>query len=127
MAFEATERDLTPQRVAEMIESGEAQLVDVREPYEYEAGHIAGVLHIELEHLAARAEEIDRDKPIVFHCRIGRRSALATEAFAASGMDAYNMAGGIQAWADAGLPLEPEGGTVADHRPTTAIENVKMD
>jgi rhodanese-related sulfurtransferase len=127
MAFEETERDLSPQRVSELIENGEAQLVDVREPYEYEAGHIAGVKHIELEHLAARADEIDKERPVIFHCRLGRRSALATEAFAASGYDAYNMEGGIQAWADTGLPLEPEGGSVADHRPTTAVENVKMD
>jgi rhodanese-related sulfurtransferase len=127
MAFEQTGRDLTAQRVAEMMESGEAQVVDVREPYEYDAGHIAGVMHIELEHLAARAGEIDKDRPVVFQCRLGRRAALASEAFAASGYDAYNLAGGIQAWADAGLPLEPEDGTVADHRPTTAIENVKMD
>jgi rhodanese-related sulfurtransferase len=126
MAFEQTEHDLTPQRVAEMMESGDAQVVDVREPYEYEAGHIAGVVHIELEHLAARAEEIDRDKPVIFHCRLGRRSALATEAFAASGIEAYNMAGGIQAWAEAGLPLEPEGGYVADHGVAARIENTKM-
>jgi rhodanese-related sulfurtransferase len=118
MAFEQTESDLEPKRVAEMIESGEAQLVDVREPYEYEAGHIDGVTHIELEHLAARAGEIDSQRPVVFHCRIGRRSALATEAFRASGYEAFNMAGGIQAWADAGLPLEPEDGRVAEHGST---------
>jgi rhodanese-related sulfurtransferase len=118
MAFEQTESDVAPKRVAELLESGETQLVDVREPYEYEAGHIAGVKHIELEHLAARAGEIDKERPVVFHCRIGRRSALATEAFRASGYDAYNMTGGIQAWADEGLPLEPEDGHVAEHGTT---------
>jgi rhodanese-related sulfurtransferase len=46
---------------------------------------------------------------------LGTRSALATEAFRAVGFDAYNMRGGIEAWAGAGLPLEPEGGHVADH------------
>jgi rhodanese-related sulfurtransferase len=121
-AFDETERDLAPNRVAELVESGEAQLIDVREPYEFEAGHIAGVKHIELEHLAGRAGEIDKDRPVIFHCRVGRRSALATEAFAASGYDAYNMAGGIQAWADAGLPLEPEGGSVAAHGPSATVE-----
>jgi rhodanese-related sulfurtransferase len=115
-AFDQTERDLSPQQVSEMLAKGEAQVVDVREPYEYEAGRIAGVKHIELEHLASRSGEIDRDKPVVFHCRIGRRSAMATEAFAASGYDAYNMAGGIEAWAGAGLPLEPQDGYVADHK-----------
>jgi rhodanese-related sulfurtransferase len=115
MAFSQTEHDLTPDRVKEMIDSGEAQLVDVREPYEWEAGRIAGAVHIELERLAGRSDELATDKPVIFQCRVGRRSALASEAFRAAGYDAYNMAGGIQAWAEAGLPLEPEDGTVADH------------
>src|SRR4051794_24563635 len=114
-AFEETERDLSPEKVADMVENGKAQLVDVREPYEWEAGRIAGADHIELEHLASRSNEIDKEKAVVFQCRMGRRSAMATEAFRASGYDAYNMAGGIQAWVDKGLPIEPEGGQVADH------------
>jgi rhodanese-related sulfurtransferase len=114
-AFEATERDLPPERVSELVKSGQAQLVDVREPYEWEAGHIEGAKHIELERLAGRAGEIDKERMVIFQCRVGRRSAMATEAFRASGYDAYNLAGGIQAWAENGLPLEPEGGHVADH------------
>ena len=47
--------------------------------------------------------------------RVGVRSAMATQAFRASGYEAYSMAGGLMAWADAGLPLAPEGGRVADH------------
>ena len=45
----------------------------------------------------------------------GARSAMATQAFRAAGWDAYNMSGGITAWADRGLPLEPEDGRVAEH------------
>src|SRR5207247_3780404 len=104
-------------RGKKIAESHEAQLVDVREPYEWEAGRIAGAKHIELEHLAGRADDLDRDKPVIFHCRLGRRSALATDAFRAVGFDAYNMKGGIQAWAEEGLPLEPEDGQVAEHGP----------
>ena len=107
--------DLAPERVAELLSAGEAQVVDVREPYEYEAGHIAGVRHIELERLAGRAEEIDRSRPVVFHCRLGIRSAMAAQAFRAAGYDAFNMEGGLVAWTDSGLPLEPEGGSVAEH------------
>jgi rhodanese-related sulfurtransferase len=114
-AFSDTKFDLEPQRVKELVESGEANLVDVREPYEWEAGRIAGAAHIELERLAGRSEEIDKDKPVIFQCRLGVRSGLATQAFRAAGYDAYNMTGGIKAWAEAGLPLEPEDGTVADH------------
>ena len=114
-AFSDTEFDLEPQRVKELIESGEADLVDVREDYEWEAGRIAGAAHIELERLAGRADELPKDKPVIFLCRVGRRSALATDAFRAVGFDAYNVRGGIQAWAEEGFPLEPDGGTVAEH------------
>jgi rhodanese-related sulfurtransferase len=114
-AFSDTEFDLDPKRVKEILEADEAVLVDVREAYEWDAGRIAGARHIELERLGSHADELPKDRPVIFQCRVGRRSALATEAFRAVGFDAYNMRGGIQAWADEGLPLEPEGGRVADH------------
>jgi rhodanese-related sulfurtransferase len=114
-AFSDTEFDLEPQRVKEILAAGEAVLVDVREPYEWDAGRIPGATHIELERLASRADELPKDKPVIFQCRMGRRSALATDAFRAVGFDAYNMRGGIEAWAEDGLPLEPEGGHVAEH------------
>jgi hydroxyacylglutathione hydrolase/adenylyltransferase/sulfurtransferase len=106
--------EVTPEQANRMLEDG-AQLVDVRETYEWDAGRIAGARHIELERLAAQAETIDRDKPVIFQCRLGARSAMATRAFRAAGYDAWSMAGGLQRWHDEGLPLEPEGGTVADH------------
>jgi rhodanese-related sulfurtransferase len=114
-AFSDTEFDLPPQRVKEILEADDAVLIDVREPYEWDAGRIAGAAHIELERLGGRADELPKDKPVIFQCRMGRRSALATQAFRAVGFDAYNMRGGLQAWAQEGLPLEPEDGTVADH------------
>jgi rhodanese-related sulfurtransferase len=107
--------ELAAERVAELLERGEAQLVDVREAYEWDEGRIPGARHIELERLAARAGEIGRERPVVFQCRLGARSAMATAAFRASGWDAYNLTGGIQAWADAGLPMEPTDARVADH------------
>ncbi len=114
-SFSDTDYELAPERVKELVEGGEAQLVDVREPYEWEAGRIAGAVHIELERLPSRAGDIDKDRPVIFQCRVGRRSAFAVEAFRNGGYDAYNMTGGIQAWVDAGLPLDPEDGKVADH------------
>jgi rhodanese-related sulfurtransferase len=107
--------ELAPERVKEMLDGGEIELVDVREQYEWEAGRIAGAKHIELERLAGRAEELPRERPIVFQCRLGARSAMATEAFRASGWEAYNMTGGIMAWVEHGLPIEPQGGHVAEH------------
>ena len=107
--------ELEPERVKELLDSGEIELVDVREQYEWDAGRVSGAKHIELERVAGRADELPRDRPIVFMCRLGARSAMVTEAFRASGYDAYNMTGGLTAWADRGLPLDPQGGTVADH------------
>jgi len=114
-AFSDTEFDLEPQRVKELVEGGEAQLIDVREQYEWDAGRIPGAAHINLEALGNRTGEIDKDRPVIFQCRIGNRSAFATEVFRNAGYDAFNLAGGIEAWAAAGLPLEPEGGEVAPH------------
>jgi rhodanese-related sulfurtransferase len=105
--------DYTPQQVAELLEQGDIQLIDVRQPEEREAGHIAGDRFIELAELPAQAETIDRERPVVFYCRSGSRSAMATEAFRNAGFDAHNMAGGLLEWNAAGLPLDPPDGYVA--------------
>jgi rhodanese-related sulfurtransferase len=114
-AFSDDEHELDPKEVDRRLRKDGWTVIDVREPYEREAGHVAGTRHIELERLASQAETIERDRPVIFLCRIGSRSGMATQAFRASGYDAYNLRGGITAWAEAGLPLEPEGGHVADH------------
>jgi rhodanese-related sulfurtransferase len=105
--------DLAPKRVAELLGDGETQLVDVREPYEHEAGRIAGGTHIELDRLPTEADSLDRGRRVVFYCRSGSRSAMAADAFRAAGYDAYNVAGGLKAWVESGLPIEPADGRVA--------------
>jgi rhodanese-related sulfurtransferase len=106
--------DYTAQQVSDLLQEAEIQLIDVREAYEHEAGRIAGDRLIELAALAGEAETLDRERPVVFSCRSGARSAMATEAFRGAGFNAHNMAGGLLQWAAAGLPLEPDGGYVAD-------------
>jgi rhodanese-related sulfurtransferase len=105
--------DYTPSEVAELHARGEIQLIDVRQPAEHEAGRIAGDRLIELGSLAVEVDSIDRDRPVVFYCRSGSRSAMATEAFRGAGFDAHNMAGGLLDWQAAGLPLDPSDGYVA--------------
>ncbi len=96
------------------MRDGSPQVVDVREPAEREAGRIPDdSLHIALDRLAEEAGALDRDRPVVFYCRTGSRSAMAAQAFAAAGFDAHNLAGGQKAWVAEGLPLEPDGGRVA--------------
>ena len=108
------ELGLEPERVADLQRRGEIELIDVREDAEWEAGRIAGARRIVITELIARADEIPRDRPVVFYCRGGSRSGMAAEAFSQAGYDAHNMNGGLAAWADKGLPLEPEGGRVLD-------------
>jgi len=105
--------DYTPAQVAALMRAGAIQLIDVRQPEEYQAGRIAGSRLIELAQLAGRAQTIDPDRPVVFYCRTGSRSAMATDAFVRAGFKAYNMAGGLVDWVAAGFPLEPDGGQVA--------------
>jgi rhodanese-related sulfurtransferase len=114
-AFKHPDIEIGPREADELLRSGEAILVDVREPHEWEAGRVAGARHIQMEHLASHAHEVPRDKRVIFQCRLGVRSAMATQAFRSEGYDAWSMAGGIVAWDEAGLPLEPAGGRVADH------------
>ena len=109
------QEEVTPAEVAALHERGEIELVDVREPHEHDAGRIAGARHVELARLTEEAGSFDQERPLVFYCRSGGRSAVATQAFRASGFQAFNMTGGLLAWAAQELPLEPENGSVADH------------
>jgi hydroxyacylglutathione hydrolase/adenylyltransferase/sulfurtransferase len=114
-AFRDENIEVDPPRAAELIESGEIQLIDVREAYEVDAGRIDGSRHIELERLAANADSIDRATPVLFYCRIGARSGMAANAFRRAGYEAYSLNGGLTAWDEQGLPLTPADGHVADH------------
>jgi rhodanese-related sulfurtransferase len=113
--FHAVDVDVDPDRARELIEAGEVQLVDVREPHEWEAGRIAGARHIEIERLASEAGSLDSERPVLFYCRVGSRSGMAAQAFRRAGFEAYSVDGGVTEWARRGHPLEPEDGTVADH------------
>jgi rhodanese-related sulfurtransferase len=113
-AFDSPEIEVSPQRAAQMLAQG-ITVVDVREDYERAAGYIEGTRHIELERLAGQAGALDKSGPIVFHCRLGVRSAMAASAFRTAGYEAYTMTGGIKAWVDAGLPIAPADGYVAEH------------
>jgi rhodanese-related sulfurtransferase len=110
----ATSVHLAPKRAAAMIDEGEAELVDVRRDWEWEAGRIAGARHVEVNDLTAEAESLSRERPVIFVCRGGSRSAMAAEAFRQAGWDAYHVEGGLRAWVEAGLPLD---GEIAEARP----------
>jgi rhodanese-related sulfurtransferase len=99
----------------------DAQLVDVRAEHEWRAGRIEGAVHLPLAELSERIGELDKDRPVVVYCLGDNRSEMAAEALGGAGFDAAPMEGGIRAWAEAGLPLEPEGGYVAESGEAAAI------
>jgi len=107
--------DVDPDRARGLIDAGTVQLVDVREPYEWDAGRIAGARRIALQDLAAAADTLERDRPLLFYCRVGSRSTMAAQAFRRAGYDAYSVEGGLKEWDRRGHPLEPADGSVADH------------
>jgi rhodanese-related sulfurtransferase len=115
-AAEPSEIAIDPERVAAwLLEDPTLQLIDVREPYEREAGHIAESRHVELTTLPSEAATLDSERPIVFYCRAGSRSLMAAQALRAAGYEAYSMDGGLLRWDAEQRPLQPPDGRVAEH------------
>jgi rhodanese-related sulfurtransferase len=113
--------ELPPRRLAEMLEAGEVELIDVRRAHEWEAGRIPGARRVEVNDLPSEASRLERGQPIVLYCRSGSRSELAADGLRAGGFEAHALAGGITAWAGEGRPLEPEGGYVSESGEAAAV------
>ncbi len=97
--------ELAPADVAARLAAGEIRLIDVREPQEYDAAHIEGAELFPLSTFDPAAIP-PGDKPIVFQCAVGGRSARAVEACLDAGLpNNKHMRGGIRAWMAAGLPV----------------------
>ncbi len=90
----------------EMIGREDVAVVDVREPHEYNSGHVPDARLIPVASVFARRDELPRDKDVVFVCAVGQRSALACEMAAAAGLTRlFNLEGGTEAWIKAGYPV----------------------
>jgi rhodanese-related sulfurtransferase len=85
-------------------------LLDVRELSEWRAGHAPQARHLVLSQLKDHLSDLPTDRPIVTVCRSGRRSAMAAHILTRHGYTATNLAGGMNAWAAAGLPVVTNGG-----------------
>jgi rhodanese-related sulfurtransferase len=97
-------------QAGDLLASGEAALLDVRQDSEWEQEHIAGAVHIPLEQVSHRAHELPARKTVITICRSGHRSARAARTLRRAGYQVENLRGGIRSWAKAGLPLERHGG-----------------
>ena len=87
-----------PAALARQLET--TTLVDVREPVEWNAGHLRDAIHIPLQQLPRRLDEIPRDRDVVVYCRSGGRSARAVDLMRQHGFTRVkNLAGGLHKWA----------------------------
>lgn len=102
--------DLDIAEAAGLVESG-AVLLDVREPDEWEAGHAPGAVLIPMNSVTARLAELPSDQMIVVICRAGGRSGVVTDALLGLGFEAFNLAGGMQAWTADERPVVTDAGT----------------
>ena len=91
---------------AKELQDAGALIIDVRESYEWAAGHVPGAKHIPLNQVASRLPDLPADREIVFMCQSGMRSLSATRTAQLAGRDGVrSLSGGIGAWLRAGLPL----------------------
>jgi rhodanese-related sulfurtransferase len=95
------------QRGQELLADKNVVWIDVREPAEWERGHIPGATLVPLNRLLLSPREFLSGDGVVFYCAVGVRSAVACEVAAAVGLRrVFNLEGGIQEWAAEGLPVE---------------------
>lgn len=109
MLFGRKTRSLKPDAAADALDRGELVLVDVRSANERAGGKIAGSLHVPLDQLSARFDELPAGRQLAFVCKSGVRSASAARLASGRGADAVNVRGGMLAWKRAGLPVETGG------------------
>ena len=98
---------VTLDEVMELYNAADTVVVDVRRPDEYESGHVTGAMHIPVDDVLARIEELPIEKRLLFICAAGVRSGLACEMANAMGFDIeklYNIEDGTGPWIDRGFP-----------------------
>jgi len=92
-----------------LVNRKNAVFLDVREPKEYEGGHLPNAIHIPLSQLDSRAGELAKltGRPVVAYCESGRRSPSAASALKRAGFtEIYSLHGGLFGWKKDGLPVE---------------------
>lgn len=105
---------MEPEEAKDLL--GHVVFLDVREPNEWDLGHVEGATHIPIGQITTRVNELDPAQDMVVVCQVGQRSALVTEWLNANGYRARNLDGGLAAWSAQGLPLTAgvQEGTIID-------------
>jgi rhodanese-related sulfurtransferase len=101
-----SKHNLTILQATQLINKGNALIVDVRAPEEFAAGHLRSAKNIPLRELAARINELDKSKPVLVVCTAGVQSVKGAVQLAQAGFaEVYSLDGGFGAWQAQGLPV----------------------
>ena len=103
---ERVARVISAVEAAQLVQDESAVLLDVREPDEWLTVRASGALHIPMGRLGMSLDRLPREQTVACICHVGVRSAAVADALANAGYDAVNVAGGMEAWEAAGLPIE---------------------
>jgi len=106
-----TPGEISATEALELVRS-DAVLLDVREDHEWTAGHAPGATHIPMSRISQYAASLPTDKTIICVCHVGARSAAVATALNRAGWTARNLAGGMEAWVSAGLPVVDHSGGI---------------
>ena len=95
-------QEIQPSQLASRLKKGEQlEIIDVREPYEWEIGHIPGARLVPLASIAEEIPRLDKRRETILYCKVGARSMYAAQQLADAGVsDVRNLAGGILRWID---------------------------
>ncbi len=99
---------ITPQDLQDRLLGNQLQVLDVRREAEWQAGHIEGAAWWPLDNFRVSAPEVDLAAPLAVHCQGGYRSMIACSLLLRAGVNVINVAGGFDAWRQAGLPVNLE-------------------
>jgi len=101
--------EIQPSQLAQRLERGEKlEIIDVREPYEWQIGHIPGARLVPLGQIAEEIPRLDKRRETILYCKVGARSMNAAKQLASAGVaDVRNLAGGILRWIDEVDPTMP--------------------
>jgi len=101
--------EIQPYQLAQRLERGEKlEIIDVREPYEWQIGHIPGARLVPLGQIAEEIPRLDKRRETILYCKAGARSMNAAKQLASAGVaDVRNLAGGILRWIDEVDPTMP--------------------
>jgi rhodanese-related sulfurtransferase len=92
----------------ELMDTASPRMIDVREKWEFDAGHVPGAEWIPMSLVPLRKQEFTVNAPVYLVCRTGNRSGQVAMWLAHQGIRSINVAGGTEAWARLGYPIDTE-------------------